>query len=85
MQKKLFRFDKYMCVGETYIPSLGVYILHFSCQLPSKQKHGSGYCLLGTELEVRTTKIYSWLTWCQYDMTGWGTVWAIYYPSEAAL
>ena len=25
--------------------------------------------------EVRTTK-HSWLAWCQYNITGWGTMWA---------
>ena len=32
-------------------------------------------CLLGTPYEVRTTK-YNWLVWCQYNVTGWGTMWA---------
>ena len=39
-------------------------------------KNGSGPCLHGTQDEVGTTK-HNWLAWCQYNVTGWVSLWAL--------
>ena len=38
-------------------------------------KIGSGPCLHGIHNEVGTMK-HNWLAWCQYNMTGWVSMWA---------
>ena len=38
-------------------------------------KNGSDLCLHGTYDEVGTTK-YNWSAWCQYNVTGWVSIWA---------
>ena len=38
-------------------------------------KNGSGPCLHGTQDEVGTTT-HDWLAWCQYNVTGWVSIWA---------
>ena len=38
-------------------------------------KNGSGLCLHGTDDEVGTTK-HNWSAWCQYNVTGWVSMWA---------
>ena len=38
-------------------------------------KNGSGPCLHGTHDEVGTTQ-YNWLARCQYNLTGWFSMWA---------
>ena len=38
-------------------------------------KNGRGCCLLGIQHEVRTTK-HNWSVQCQYNVTGWDTMWA---------
>ena len=44
-------------------------------------KYGSGYCLLGTLYEVRTTR-HNCPAWCQYNVTGWDAMWAYDMLSE---
>ena len=44
---------------------------------PSHTKYfenGSGLCLHGTQDEVGTKK-HNWSAWCQYNVTGWGSMW----------
>ena len=38
-------------------------------------KNGSGPCLHGTQDEGGTTK-HNWLARCQYNVTGWVSMWA---------
>ena len=38
-------------------------------------KNVSGCCLLGTQYEVKFTK-QNWIAYCQFILTGWGTLWA---------
>ena len=38
-------------------------------------KNGSGPCLHVTHNEAGTTK-RNWLAWCQYNVTGWVSMWA---------
>ena len=38
-------------------------------------KNGSGPCLYGTQDEVGTTK-HNWSARGQYNVTGWGSMWA---------
>ena len=38
-------------------------------------KNGSGPCLHGTQDEVGTTK-HDWSARCQYNVTGWVSMWA---------
>ena len=38
-------------------------------------RNGSGPCLHGTQDEVGTTK-HDWLAQCQYNVTGWVSMWA---------
>ena len=48
-------------------------------------KNGSGPCLHGTHDEGGTTK-HNWSARCQYNVTGWVSMWSYdSYPSEAAL
>ena len=37
--------------------------------------NGSDPCLHGAQDEVGTTK-HNWLAWCQYNVTGWVSMWA---------
>ena len=38
-------------------------------------RNGSRPCLHGTQDEVGTVK-HNWFAWCQYNVTGWGSMWA---------
>ena len=38
-------------------------------------KNGSDSCLHDSQDEVGTTK-HNWLAWCQYNVSGWGSMWA---------
>ena len=38
-------------------------------------KNGSGHCMHGTHDEVGTTK-HNWSARCQYNVTGWVSIWA---------
>ena len=42
---------------------------------PNHFKNGTGPCLHGTYDEVGTTK-HNWLARCQYNVTGWVSMWA---------
>ena len=44
-------------------------------------KNGSAPCLHGTYNEVVTTK-HNWLARCQYNVTGWVSMWAYYMLSQ---
>ena len=44
-------------------------------------KNGSGPCLHGSYDEVGTTK-RNWSAWCQYNVSGWVSMWACYMLSQ---
>ena len=47
---------------------------YFSSRDTKDVKNGSGLFLHGTHDEGGTTK-HNWSAWCQYNVTGWGSMW----------
>ena len=51
------------------------FLVGTGCSHTKDFKNGSGPCFHGTPYEVGTTK-HNWSAWCQYNVTGWVSMWA---------